>query len=133
MSADGFTLVIVGKKITVVLSGRTGHADYINGHYDLQEGAQHEGHPTFKHVYGTSPGFGPERGKNLFLFFDVGERAWTIAHDLSGRQPLARCHGEAPRPDKSDSPWRVLNKDGSLSQDPSVRCGGLGGGGGMGD
>lgn len=61
---DSRRLVIESKGVfadgsaTVIIRGRTGFADFINGHYDGQVGTMHAGLPTYRHTFGIGEGYG---------------------------------------------------------------------------
>lgn len=110
---------------TVVVSGRSGYASFINGHYDsvLQFIG---GRPTYKcaHVIQNTEEYkyGPNVGKPLFLFYHSTNECWVISQLLGGDHIIAYCEGDMARPEQLEDVWHVAGSTGDFDADGSVAC-----------
>ena len=109
----------------MVVSGRSGYASFINGHYDsvLQFIG---GRPTYKcaHVIQNTEEYkyGPNVGKPLFLFYHSTNECWVISQLLGGDHIIAYCDGDMARPEQLEDVWHVAGSTGDFDADGSVAC-----------
>lgn len=113
---------------TVIVSGRKGYADFINGHYVAvpQKSYVHGTTPVYQH---TVPVNDPENmypnlaGKHVYMFFHDDNRAWAVSHIAGSHEILAYVQGSQMRPHLVDGSWHVVASDGQFEVDVEVKCG----------
>ena len=113
----------------VILSGRVGHAECINGTYHILRGQSHDKHPVFVHASPIPEGFS-DSGKNLHMFYHQENDAWAVSTDLGSLDVLAYIlgnvlHPQAPPTLLASAVWNVSNGAGDYEEDPAVHTNNL--------
>ena len=106
----------------MIISGRVGFADFINGHFDAQVGILNDGLPTYVHEY-TVGGHTALAGSQLYLYFSRKNGSWAISQELGGEGIVAYCRSQALRPELVEEPWFISDVRGNFLIDDHVRCG----------
>ena len=107
----------------VVISGRAGFADFINGHYDLESGVIHDGHPAYRKTTPIPSGCGAASGRFLHLFYHSGHNAWAVSQNLGSNGVIAYALSSADTPESlRGARWKVSNRYGEFIEDAEVTC-----------
>eukprot|EP00730_Choanoeca_flexa_P019040 TRINITY_DN9285_c0_g1_i4.p1 TRINITY_DN9285_c0_g1~~TRINITY_DN9285_c0_g1_i4.p1 ORF type:complete len:874 (+),score=226.91 TRINITY_DN9285_c0_g1_i4:141-2762(+) len=99
---------------TLVIEGRIGHADFINGHYDLQNKSLN-GKPVFKSQNTVPDGYDKAEGSSVYLYFHADNDAWVISHKVKSLDVIAFA------PSHIKNIWHVANGEGAFVPDPTVK------------
>eukprot|EP00045_Choanoeca_perplexa_P014142 m.164602 g.164602 ORF g.164602 m.164602 type:complete len:874 (-) comp16584_c0_seq1:1668-4289(-) len=99
---------------TLLVTGRDGHADFINGQYDLQAEALN-GKPVFKCQTNIPEGYDKAEGSDVYLYFHADNDAWVITHMLNSLDVIAFA------PSHIKNIWHVSNGEGAFIPDPTVK------------
>ena len=107
----------------VVVAGRAGFADFINGHYDLEVGIIHDDHPAYRKTTPIPSGCGNASGRFLHLFYHSGHNAWAISQSLGSNGVIAFTLTTAETPELlRGARWKVSNRYGEFIEDTEVTC-----------
>jgi hypothetical protein len=68
--------------------GRMGHADFINGIYELQDEVIC-GKPTYRATHTIPDGYGDASGCELYLYYHGDNDAWVISQQLQSLDVIA--------------------------------------------
>eukprot|EP00045_Choanoeca_perplexa_P012998 m.144744 g.144744 ORF g.144744 m.144744 type:complete len:1060 (+) comp16206_c0_seq1:114-3293(+) len=109
--------------VSVVLRGRQGHADCINGRYTQEDHQEHDGNPIFRHTTPIPPGYSSDSGKRLYLVYHDDNDAWAISTELGSLDVLAYVMGDVFDANAylyDDATWYVSNGQGDYEADPNI-------------
>ena len=66
---------------TVVVAGRIGYAEFINGFYELQVGVVHDERPAYRSAIPIS-GLRGSSARYLHMYYITQNQAWAISQNL---------------------------------------------------
>ena len=107
----------------IVVAGRVGFADFINGHYDIETGIIHDDHPAYRKTVPIPSGRGNASGRYLYLYYHAGHQAWAISQSLGSNGVIAFTYSTAETPEiLRGVMWKVANRYGEFLDDDQVTC-----------
>eukprot|EP00049_Salpingoeca_infusionum_P018421 m.357169 g.357169 ORF g.357169 m.357169 type:complete len:862 (+) comp17737_c0_seq1:530-3115(+) len=98
----------------LIVAGRRGHADFINGQYNHQEGTV-AGKPFYCSDHTIPEGYEEAEGYQLYLYFHEENDAWVISHVLNELDVIAYA------PTHLKNTWYVATGKGTFLPDPTVK------------
>eukprot|EP00056_Hartaetosiga_gracilis_P013581 m.226118 g.226118 ORF g.226118 m.226118 type:complete len:865 (+) comp13863_c5_seq4:6572-9166(+) len=99
---------------TLIVDGRVGHADFINGKYTKEEELVNN-KPAFRSDHFVPEEYESAAGCSLYIYFHEDNDAWVISHELNSLDVLAYC------PSHIKNIWHVATGKGPFVPDPTVK------------
>ncbi|EGD79828.1 hypothetical protein PTSG_10811 [Salpingoeca rosetta] len=99
---------------TLIFTGRIGHADFINGSFQLQDETVN-GKPVYLSDHEIPDGYDDASGCKLYLYFHEENDAWVVSHVLNSLDVIAFA------PSRITSIWHVATGKGPFVPDPTVK------------
>jgi hypothetical protein len=107
----------------IVIDGRAGYADFINGYYDIEAGIIHDEHPVYRKTRAIPGGNGSSSGRYLYLYYHNQHRAWALSQNLGSNGIIAYTESLAATPEAlRGSVWKVANRYQEFIEDERVTC-----------
>eukprot|EP00043_Microstomoeca_roanoka_P017554 m.183735 g.183735 ORF g.183735 m.183735 type:complete len:1207 (+) comp16659_c0_seq2:192-3812(+) len=108
----------------VIIAGRVGHGNCINGQYVLLDAIQHDGKEVFRHLQPIPPGFSENSGRYLHLAYYESNDAWAISTQLGSLDVIAYTLGDILNPAHTlmlGRPlWYISSGEGQYEADENV-------------
>ncbi len=116
--------IITSGSSIIVIDGRSGYADFINGHYDIEAGIIHDEHPVYRKTEPIPGGNGSSSGRYLYLYYHNQHHAWALSLNLGSNGIIAFTVSQAASPEGlRDAVWKVANRYQEFIEDDQVKCG----------
>ena len=94
------------------VQNRSGNCSFLNGVYMRQNGIDHDGKRTFRHLSGIPHGYGAVSNKPLMISYNSTNKAWVIATELGSASVLAFVQSLEESPTFTMGNWQVTEASG---------------------
>lgn len=99
---------------SLMVTGRVGHGDFINGQFDLQDEVLN-GKPVYRSEHEIPESYGEVAGQHVYLYYHADNDAWVLSHQINSLDVI----GYAPSHIKNI--WHINNGKGPFIPDPTVK------------